>query len=118
MKAAVQLEVLRRKAQHINILRPGGYALESLDQVVAVVEVRASRAFGQIREGFLIGESDSRRVLNLHGRRGAADGAGLAGIATGNDGVKTARIQRADNDIGADGAVHDFGPLRLHVDQA
>jgi len=50
VKAAVQLQVLRRKAQQIDIFRRGRQPAEAFIQIVAVLEERTAGAGGQFRQ--------------------------------------------------------------------
>jgi len=100
VEAAVQLQVLRREAQQIDIFRRGRQPAEAFIQIVAVLEERTAGAGGQFRQNIGAGNGRAERS------------ASAAGIIRGI-GIKPAGVQRADDHIGLDGALEN---VRLFLD--
>ncbi len=74
MIAAVQLQILRRETQDINVFRLRGKELQAGGEIVVVVEERASRVLGELFQDVHIGKSGLALILHFDVLGGHGEG--------------------------------------------
>src|ERR1700722_5522367 len=107
MEAAIQFQILGRKAEYVGILRRGSDPPQSLIQVVAVVEEGPASSVRQYGQHIGVSGSGRDRIKGFPSCDQRVERGLLGDIARRTGHVEAARVDRADDGLGMESTLND-----------
>ena len=115
MKAPIELQVLRRKAEHVrNFRRSAGFTHGGVNVIAIVIEL-ATGAIRKLRQDIFLSalRGDAISGFVTRGAKGVSGRVGDVAHHVGN--IEASRINGIDHDVGPRGAIHQVRSVVLKL---